>query len=77
MMQSEQQYIELFKECRDLLCEYSAAPMNALREEAFENFQRQGFPTKKVERYRYSDIQAMFAPDYGLNLKRLRIPVNT
>ncbi len=76
MMQSEQQYIELFKECRDLLCEYSAAPMNALREEAFENFQRQGFPTKKVERYRYSDIQAMFAPDYGLNLKRLRIPVN-
>lgn len=75
-MQSEQQYIDLYNECRNLLCEYSASPMNALREQAFEDFRCQGFPTKKVERYRYTDIPAMFAPNYGLNLKRLRIPVN-
>ena len=50
--------------------------MNALRDEAFEDFQRLGLPTKKVERYRYTDVPKLFAPDYGLNLRRLRIPVD-
>ena len=59
-----------------MICDNSAEAMNAVREAAFEDFQRLGLPTKKVERYRYTDIPKIFAPDYGLNLKRLRIPVN-
>ena len=70
------QYIDLYREQRDLICENSAEAMNALRDEAFEDFQRLGLPTKKVERYRYTDVPKLFAPDYGLNLKRLRIPVD-
>ena len=35
-----------------------------------------GFPSKKVERYRYTDVEAAFAPNYGLNLSRLNIPAN-
>ena len=35
-----------------------------------------GFPSRKVERYKYTDMQALFAPDYGLNLNRLQIPVD-
>ncbi len=50
--------------------------MNALRDEAFADFQRLGFPTRKVERYRYTDIGEVFAPDYGLNLNRLNIPTD-
>jgi Fe-S cluster assembly protein SufD len=50
--------------------------MNAVRDEAFEDFCRQGFPSKKVERYKYTDIQKLFAPDYGVNLSRLQIPVD-
>jgi Fe-S cluster assembly protein SufD len=50
--------------------------MNAVRDEAFENFKRQGFPSKKVERYKYTDIQKLFEPDYGVNLNRLQIPVD-
>ena len=29
-----------------------------------------------MERYKYTDMQQLFAPDYGLNLNRLRIPVD-
>ncbi|MBR5689026.1 MAG: Fe-S cluster assembly protein SufD [Prevotella sp.] len=72
----EAQYIDLFRQCRTMICDNSAEAMNAVREAAFEDFQRLGLPTKKVERYRYTDIPKIFAPDYGLNLKRLRIPVN-
>ena len=75
-MSSEAQYIDLFQQCRTMICDNSAEAMNAVREAAFEDFQCLGLPTKKVERYRYTDIQKIFAPDYGLNLKRLRIPVN-
>ncbi|MBR1469340.1 MAG: Fe-S cluster assembly protein SufD [Prevotella sp.] len=75
-MSSEVQYIDLYREQRDLICENSAEAMNAVRDAAFDDFQRLGLPTKKVERYRYTDIPAIFAPDYGLNLKRLRIQVD-
>ena len=75
-MNSEKQYIDLYGECRDIICAHSAEAMNAVRDKAFDDFRRMGFPTKKVERYKYTDIPALFAPDYGLNLNRLDIPVD-
>ena len=75
-MNSEQQYIELYEQYRDLICRHSADVMNVVRDEAFEHFKAQGFPSKKMERYKYTDIQSLFAPDYGLNLQRLTIPVD-
>ena len=50
--------------------------MNDLRDKAFDDFCRLGFPSKKVERYKYTDMQKIFEPNYGLNLNRLEIPVN-
>ena len=70
------QYIELYDECRGMICSHSAEVMNAVRDEAYENFKGQGFPTKKVERYKYTDIEKLFEPNYGLNINRLDIPVN-
>jgi Fe-S cluster assembly protein SufD len=70
------QYIDLYEQARDLIHEHSSGVMNAVRDEAFEAFKAQGFPSKKVERYKYTDMQQLFAPDYGLNLKRLSIPVD-
>lgn len=75
-MQSEKQYIDLYGECRDMLRKHSCEVMNAVRDEAFENFKRLGLPTKKVERYKYTDIPSLFEPDYGLNINRLEIPVD-
>ena len=75
-MISEQQYIELYEQARQMIMDHAPEAMNAVRDEAFENFKRQGFPSKKVERYKYTDIQKLFEPDYGVNLNRLQIPVD-
>lgn len=75
-MNSEKQYIDLYGQCRDMIFSHSAPPMNAVRDAAYDDFKRLGFPTKKVERYKYTDIPALFEPDYGLNLNRLEIPVD-
>ena len=70
------QYIELFRECREMISRHSSDVMNAERDAAFERFCAEGFPSKKVERYKYTDIAQLMAPNYGLNLNRLKIPVN-
>lgn len=75
-MGAETQYIELYEQSRELLCRHSAPVLNALRQEACDEFRRQGFPSRCVERYRYTDVASAFAPDYGLNLGRVDIPVN-
>ena len=59
-----------------MIREHSTDVMNAVRDEAFENFKRLGIPTKKLERYKYTDMTRLFEPNYGLNLNRLDIPVN-
>ena len=75
-MNAEQQYIDLYAECREQIVAHSAPVLNALRDEAYADFQRLGFPSRKVERYKYTDVAAAFAPNYGLNINRLDIPVN-
>ena len=75
-MGSEQQYIELYEQARQMICEHSSDVMNAERDEAFSHFKAQGFPNKKMERYKYTDIARLFEPNYGLNLNRLTIPVD-
>ena len=75
-MKVEQQYIDLFSQCEAMICRHSTEVMNAPRAQAFADFERLGFPTKKEEKYKYTDAAELFAPDYGLNLNRLDIPVN-
>lgn len=75
-MSSEKQYIDLYRQCRGMICNHSAATLNAVRDKAFAHFQKLGFPSRKVERYKYTDMDDLFKPDYGLNLNRLDIPVN-
>ena len=76
MMKPEQQYIDLFSQCEAMICRHSSEVMNAPRAKAFADFERLGFPTTKEEKYKYTDTAKLFAPDYGLNLNRLDIPVN-
>lgn len=75
-MKAEQQYIDLFAQCEDLICRHAAGVMNAPRAEAFADFERVGFPSVKSEDYKYTDVAQSFAPDYGLNINHLSIPVN-
>ena len=75
-MASEKQYIKLYQQAREMIFSHAPEVMNAVRDQAFEDFKSQGFPSKKVERSKYTDIQKLFEPDYGVNLNRLQIPVD-
>ncbi len=75
-MASERQYKELYEQNARLIKSHASAPLNAVRDKAYEDFCRLGFPSRKVERYKYTDIDKLFAPDFGLNLNRLEIPVD-
>ena len=59
-----------------MLNAHSSAVMNAVRDTAFEDFKRQGFPSRKVERYKYTDMEKLFAPNYGVNVNRVEFPIN-
>ncbi len=76
MSSAEKQYLELYEQAQGMICSHSSEVMNAQRDAAFERFRKNGFPTRKVERYKYTDIGKLFEPDYGLNLNRLEIPVD-
>lgn len=75
-MSAEEQYIELYSGYRDAICRGSSSVLNAPRDGAFDALRGAGFPTRKVERYKYTDVPSLFAPNYGLNLNRLDIPVD-
>ena len=69
------QYIDFFEEVRETIAARSCAEMNAQREDALRTFSAQGFPSKKVERYRYANVEADFAPNYGIALTPLSGPL--
>ena len=72
-MRSEQQYIDLYDEAGALIRQKSCDVMNAVRDSSFAVFKRQGFPSKKVERYRYTDVDAAFSPNYGISLNTVEV----
>src|SRR3712207_7869244 len=75
-MNSEQQYIDLYTAAETMIKQHAAPVLNAVRDKAFDDFKAKGFPSRKVERYKYTDMGKLFEPDYGLNLNRLEIPVD-
>lgn len=75
-MKSHQQYIDLYREHGALIASGSCEVLNAQREAAARQLADQGFPTRKVERYKYTSAEEAFAPDFGLNLKRMAPGVN-
>lgn len=70
-MEATKQYIDFYGEVRDVLASRSCPEMNACREAALQTFSRQGFPSPKVERYRYAKVEADFSPNYGIALAPL------
>lgn len=69
-MSSVQQYLDLYHEQRALIEQNSSAPLNAQRAAAAECLLHLPLPTRRVERYKYTDADAAFAPDFGVNLHR-------
>lgn len=51
-MLSENQYLDLYQSSSRMIKKNSAEVLNAVRDAAFEDFRRLGFPSRKVERYK-------------------------
>jgi Fe-S cluster assembly protein SufD len=72
----EKQYIDIFTQYHSLIDSKSAKGINKYRDQAFESFKKNGFPSNQKEDYKYFDVSAEFIPDYGLNLNRLPLKGN-
>lgn len=70
------EYINLYKQHSDLIKKHSSAVINRYRDESFALFEKLGFPTPALEDYKYSDLKDPLSVDYGLNISRIKIPVN-
>lgn len=64
----ENQYIELYSQNKDVLDKSSDATINNLRSNALEHFEKNGFPSRKLEDYQNSDIVQQFRDSYELDL---------
>lgn len=71
-MGSIDQYLQFYADHRDLVVNGSCAPLNEHRDVAAAQLREQGLPTRRDERYKYTDVEEAFAPDYGVNLNRIR-----
>ena len=75
-MNSKQQYIDLFRDNRTVIDAGSAPVLNSLRDEAAASLHSHDLPLKGTEGYERTDVNGMFAPDYGLNIMRLNLPAD-
>lgn len=69
-MSALQQYLDLFAAQRAAIEAHSPAALNARRAAALDRLQTRGLPGRGDERYKYVDVEAAFAPDYGVNVLR-------
>lgn len=76
MNRSSQQYSDIYLSCGEEICRHACSVLNSRRGEAFAAYNAKGLPSQKVERYRYTDVGEAFAPDFGLNIRRVEFPVN-
>jgi Fe-S cluster assembly protein SufD len=72
----EKQYIDLYNSHHETIKQHSSDVMNASRDASFALFDEIGFPTSKLENYKYTDLSEILSLDYGLNINRLKMPVN-
>ncbi len=72
----EKQYIDLYKTHHSLIKQHAAPVMNESRDASFALFEKLGFPTTKLENYKYTDLKEVLSLDYGLNVRRLDFPVD-
>lgn len=70
------QYLDLYRNHRDIIDANSAEPINALRPEAFSILENTTLPKAGSDNYENTDLEAMLAPDYGLNIAKIDIDVN-
>lgn len=75
-MSALDQYLSLYAHHADTIAAHSPALLNDRREAALAALQGQRLPRRGDEGYEKTDIDALFAPDYGLNITRVPFGVD-
>jgi len=70
------QYIELYAHNTGTLDAHSAPVLNSLRPRALEVLKVGSLPSRSTEGYEKTPLDEMFAPDYGVNVSRVNLPVD-
>lgn len=72
------QYIDLYDSARQAIHASGGDPLNSMRDECRRilGMDGAGLPTKHTEGFEKTSIEDMFAPDYGVNVNRIGIPVD-
>lgn len=70
------QYIALWQEHGALIDAKAPEALNRLRPEAASSLIERGLPSPKDEDYRHTDLDRILAPDFGVNVGRVKIDVN-
>lgn len=72
MTNSLTQYIDLYRQHADTICAHAPAACNALRAAALAALEGGvALPKKGDEDYEATDLNQVFAPDYGVNINRV------
>lgn len=72
----EQPYIDIYNNHKETISKNSAPVLNKLRDEAFAQFEKIGFPTSRMENFLYTNLQDSFAYDYGINFHSMKSSLN-
>lgn len=75
-MSAINQYLDLYTQHKELVDSNSAHALNALRTEAFIALESMTLPKAGSDNYENCDLEALLAPDYGLNIANVPIDVN-
>ena len=75
-MSAIKQYIDLYNQHRDAIHARSPQLLNDLRSKALAALDGKQLPRKGEEGFEKTSIDEMFAPDFGVNINRMNIPVN-
>ncbi len=75
-MSAVNQYLDLWREHRNLFESKSPGALNRKREEAADSLLNNPLPDTKSEHYRHTDLEKILSPDFGVNIARVPINVN-
>lgn len=76
MEKALQQYLDIYDGHSELICSHAPDIINRLRTDARAALEKTGLPRKGSENFEITDMTAMLAPDYGLNIGRIPLDVN-
>lgn len=69
-MDTTEKLLELYKRERGIIEENCSYILNGTRPSAISSFKKLGLPTRKLEKYKYTDVAQFFEGDYKVNFNR-------